>query len=118
VPFWAKGKQAPRLRAAKARRTAAQATLNEAMREASAQYQHSKASHKATLQAITILEQKIIAVNDEISAQQARYESGTGDYASIIDGEIVILKLQAEIAAEESRRAIALAQMNALLVTP
>jgi outer membrane protein TolC len=118
VPFWAKGKQAPRLRAAEASRAAAQATLADAMRRATAQYRYSEAVHTAAYQAKLVLQQKINAISEEISAQQANYQSGAGDYTPIIDGEIAILKLRAEIAAEQSRSEIAAAQMNALLVTP
>lgn len=118
VPFWAKRKQAPNLRAAEANKASAQAMLNNAMRQALAQYQYSKAILLASKESKLILERKINAISNEILAQQASYESGAGDYAPIIDGEIVILKLRAEIAAEETRGAVAAAQMNALLVTP
>lgn len=118
VPFWAKRKQAPNLRAAEAKKASAEATLNNAMRQASAQYAYSKAILVASKESKLILEQKINAISNEILAQQASYESGAGDYAPIIDGEIIILKLRSEIVAEETRGEIAAAQMNALLVTP
>jgi outer membrane protein TolC len=118
VPFWAKKKQAPRLRAAEATKAAAQAILKDAKRQSTAQYTYSKAVHAAAIQAKLVLQQKIDAINDEISAQRASYESGAGDYTAVIDGEIAILKLRAEIAAEQARGHVAVAQMNALLVTP
>lgn len=118
VPFWANKKQAPGLRAAKASRAAAQASLEAVTRQATAQYASSKASHQAALQARQILQQKIDAISGEISAQRANYESGAGDYTPVLDGEIAILKLRSEIATEQARAEVALAQMNALLVTP
>lgn len=118
VPFWAKKKQAPRLRAAQASKAAAQAALEDVKRQAVAQFTYSSAVHTATIQAKLVLHQKIDAISDEISAQRANYESGAGDYTAVIDGEIAILKLRAEIAAEQARGQVAVAQMNALLVTP
>jgi len=118
VPFWAKKNQAPRLRAAQASKAAAQAALEDVKRQAEAQYTYSHAVHAATIQAKLVLHQKIDAISDEISAQRANYESGAGDYTAVIDGEIAILKLRAEIAAEQARGQVAVAQMNALLVTP
>ncbi|RBP50632.1 TolC family protein [Arenicella xantha] len=118
VPFWSKAKQEPDLRAAEARKAAAQSALNDAVRHASAQYAQSRASYIAAKQAQAILELKTTAIRNEIAAQRATYESGAGDYAPIIDGEIVILKLRAEIAAQQALSHIAAAQMNALLVTP
>ncbi|MBL4674128.1 MAG: TolC family protein [Arenicella sp.] len=118
VPFWAKKKQAPGLRAAEASQAAAQAMLEDAKRQAAAQYTYSKAVHAATIQANLVLQQKIDAISDEISAQRANYESGAGDYTPVIDGEIAILKLRAEIATEQARGQVAVAQMNALLVMP
>ena len=56
-------------------------------------------------------------VEDEVEAQLIAYESGVGGYAPIIDGEIAILKLRAEIEAETARKAAAIARLNALLVT-
>jgi outer membrane protein TolC len=118
VPFWAKDKQVPRLRAAKAAKQAALATLTEAKRQATAQYSTFKANYLAAKDNTAVLERKISAINKEILAQQSNYESGAGFYAPIIDGEIVILMLRAEIAAQEARSEIASAQMNALMVTP
>ncbi|MEL7112961.1 MAG: transporter, partial [Pseudomonadota bacterium] len=63
-----------------------------------------------------VLQRNIAAVEDEIAAQLTIYESGVGDYAPIIDGEIAILKLRSDIATEAARMAAAIARMNALLV--
>lgn len=118
VPFWAKHKQAPQLRAAKARQAAAQANVDHVRRQAIAQYSYSRAVYRAAEQAIDILQQKIRAITNEIAIQQTSYESGAGDYSPIIDGEIAILNLRAEIATETARQGISAAQLNALMVTP
>jgi len=68
-------------------------------------------------QSAAILSQKIGAIEDEITSQNTSYESGVGDYAPIIDGEIAIFKLRSDIAGEHARIATATARMNALLVT-
>lgn len=117
VPFWSKENQAPKLRAAQAKQQAAQAMVFEAQSQALAQYSYAKAAHLAAFKNAAILKQKINAVEAEIAAQQSSYESGEGVYAPIIDGEITILKLQAEIIAEQFRSQAAAAKMNALLVT-
>ena len=49
-----------------------------------------------------------------MAAQMTVYESGAGDYAPIIDGEIAILKIRADIAGEAARKVGAIARMNAL----
>jgi len=67
---------------------------------------------------MSVIQTRISAIEDEVAAQLTIYESGVGGYAPIIDGEIAILKLKSEIAAEQSRRDIATARSNALLVQP
>ena len=117
VPIWSKSNQAPKLRAANAKQQAAKAALSEAQRKALAQYTYAKATYSAALEKAEILKQKIISIKKEIAAQQSSYESGKGTFAPIIDGEITILKLEAEIVIEQSRSQIAAAQMNALVVS-
>ena len=63
------------------------------------------------------LNAKISAVREQVAAQRTRYESGTGDYSPIIDGELAELILLARIAREQARRDSATAQLNSLLVT-
>jgi hypothetical protein len=89
-----------------------------AARSAAARYAAETAAWKAAKETIAVLAQNIAAVDDEIAAQLTIYESGVGTYAPIIDGEIAILKLRADIAAEEARRAGAASRINALLVQP
>lgn len=117
VPLWAERSQKPRLRAAKAERASAEMRYQAAARRAAAAYAGEAAAWRAAEDNIGVLERNIEAVEDEIQAQLTLYESGAGDYAPIIDGELAILKLRAEIAVEEARRAASIARMNALLVT-
>ena len=117
VPLWAERKQAPNLRAAKAERAGAEQRYQAAARNAAAQYASRDAIIRAADASIDVLQVKIAAVEDEVEAQLITYESGVGGYAPIIDGEIAILKLRAEIEAETARKAAAIARLNALLVT-
>lgn len=117
VPLWAERSQEPRLRAAKADRASAEMRYQAAARSAAARFTAEAAAWRASEDNIAVLHRNIAAVEDEIAAQLTTYESGVGDYAPIIDGEIAILKLLADISAEEARRAAAIARMNALLVT-
>lgn len=118
VPLWAERSQEPRLRAARADRASAEMRYQAAARSAAARYAAEAAAWRAAEDNIAVLERNIVAVEDEIASQLIIYESGVGDYAPIIDGELAILKLRADIAAEEARRVAAIARMNALLVTP
>ncbi|MBF34786.1 MAG: transporter [Hyphomonadaceae bacterium] len=117
VPLWAEKKQAPKLRAARAERSAAEQRYQAAARNAAAQYASRDAIIRSAASSIEVLQGKISAVEDEVQAQLITYESGVGGYAPIIDGEIAILKLRAEIEAEKARKAAATARLNALLVT-
>ncbi len=117
VPLWAERSQEPRLRAAKADRASAQMRYQAAARSAAARSAAEAATWRAAEDGIAVLRRNIAAVEDEIAAQLTTYESGAGTYAPVIDGEIAILKLRADIAAEEARRAASIARMNALLVT-
>ena len=117
VPLWAERKQAPNLRAAKAERAGAEQRYQAAARNAAAQYASRDAIIRSAASSIEVLRGKITAVEDEVQAQLITYESGVGGYAPIIDGEIAILKLRAEIEAETARKAAAIARLNALLVT-
>ena len=118
VPLWSGRSQAPRLRAAKADQASAEMRYQASARSAAARYAAEAASWKAAKETITVLSGNISAVEDAIASQLNLYESGAGSYAPIVDGEISILKLRADIAAEEARMAAAAARMNALLVQP
>lgn len=116
VPLWAGKSQKPRLRAARADRAGAEMRYQSASRRAAARYAAEAAAWRAARDSAAVLERNIAAVEDEIKAQLSVYESGAGDYAPIIDGEIAILKLRADIAAEKAGMAAAIARMNALMV--
>jgi len=116
VPLWAGRSQAPRLRAAKASEASVEMRYQVAARTSAARFASEAAAWRAARDTISVLERNIAAVETEIAAQLTIYESGAGTYAPIIDGEIAILKIRADIAAEESRMAAAIARMNALLV--
>ena len=116
VPLWAERSQAPRLRAAKADRASAEMRYQASARTSAARFASEAAAWRAAQDNIAVLERNIAAVQDEIAAQLTTYESGVGDYAPIIDGEIAILKLRSDIATEAARMAAAIARMNALLV--
>lgn len=116
LPIWSDKKQAPQLRAAKARRSAAQQQHMAVARAVLAQYSTLSAQLKTSEDNIKVHEQNIQAIEEAISSKMISYESGNGTYAPIIDGEIAILKLRASIVAEQSRLAVNSARINALLV--
>ncbi len=116
VPLRAGQGKEPRLRAARADRAAASSRRLAAARSAVARHAAETAAWQAARHAISVLERNIAAIEDEIATQLAIYESGVGDYAPIIDGEIAILELRAAIAAEHSRESGAIARRNALLI--
>ena len=118
IPLWAQRSQAPALRSAKAHRASAASRQTAAARGAAAQYAALDAAHRAAETAMDALNAKISAVREQVAAQRSRYESGTGDYSPIIDGELAELILWARIAREQARRDSAVAQLNSLLVTP
>jgi outer membrane protein TolC len=118
VPLWAARSQKPRLRAAQAERSSAEMNHRAVKRNTQARFESEKAVLQAANESIEVLRRKILAVEDEIESQLSLYESGSGDYAPIIYGQLAVLKLQAEIAIEESRAATAIARLNAMVVQP
>lgn len=117
VPLWGNRSQAPALRAARAQRESAASRRTAAARGAAARYSALDATRRAAETAMDALNAKISAVREQVAAQRTRYESGTGDYSPIIDGELAELILLARIAREQARRDSAAAQLNSLLVT-
>lgn len=117
VPIWADRSQAPALRAARAQRESAVSRRTAAARGAAARYSALDATRRAAEAAMDALNAKISAVREQVAAQRTKYESGTGDYSPIIDGELAELILLARIARERARRDSAVAQLNSLLVT-
>ena len=118
VPLWAERSQEPRFRAAAAERNAARSEYLAVARNALAQYRSHAAVRRAANAAVEVIERKIAAVEDEVASRLTTYESGAGDYSPIVDGEIAILALRAEIAGEEAAAAAAAARMNGLLAAP
>lgn len=118
VPLWAARSQKPRLRAAQAEHRSAEMNHQAVARNAQARFESDKAMLQAAMESIEVLKRKILAVEDEIESQLSLYESGSGDYAPIIYGQIAVLRLRAEIAIEESRAATAIARLNAMVVKP
>ena len=118
VPLWARRSQKPRLRAAQAVQSAAEMNHQAISRTMHARFETEKAILRAAKDSVDVLRSKILAVKEEIEAQLSLYESGSGDYAPIIYGQLAVLKLQAEIAAEEARSASAAARLNAMVVEP
>ena len=117
VPLWANRSQAPALRAARAQRESAASRRAAAARGAAARYSALDATRRAAEAAMDALHAKISAVREQVAAQRTKYESGTGDYSPIIDGELAELILLSRIAREQARRDSATAQLNSLLVT-
>ena len=117
VPIWAAQSQEPRLRAAKADRSAARALSMAAARRAASDYAGFLATRRAAVESLTVLKQKIHSLEDQRDALLTIYESGAGDYSPIIDGELAILLLQSQTAAEAARRDGATERLNSLLVT-
>ena len=117
IPLWADKRQEPNLRAAKTDRNAALARRTAIARQLQSEWSRYDARRDTAARNIRIIEQKISAIEDQTAAQLISYEAGTGDYSPIIDGEIAILMLRAEIVKEQSLRDQMIAKMNSLLVT-
>lgn len=118
VPVWGRQSKAPALRAAQANRSAARSRSAAAARTAAAQYASLLASRRAAEASVEALQQRIIALESRVVSQLVIYESGVGDYGPIIDGELAILRLRADIVAAEARAAAAAATIDSLLVSP
>ncbi|MCY3816453.1 MAG: TolC family protein [Gammaproteobacteria bacterium] len=118
VPIWGNRSQAPALRAARAQRESAVSRRTAAARAAAARYSALDATRRAAEAAMGALNAKVPAIREQVAAQRTRYESGTGDYSPIIDGELAELVLLARIAREQARRDSAVARLNSLMVTP
>jgi len=116
IPLWAGKRQEPNLRAAKMDRNASLARRTAIARQVQSEWSRYEARRETAVQNIRIIEQKISAIETQTEAQLITYESGNGDYSPIIDGEIAILMLRAEIVKEQTLRDQMIAKMNSLLV--
>lgn len=118
LPIWGEKSQAPRTRAAKSALEAARSREAAALRSAVAQLDGLEAMRDQASRSQDSLRANIEAIEDAVASQLIVYESGNGDYAPVLDGQIAILKLRAEIIMEETLAASATARINAILVTP
>lgn len=116
IPLWAGKRQEPNLRAAKMDRNASLARRTAIARQVQSEWSRYEARRETAVQNIRIIEQKISAIETQTAAQLITYESGNGDYSPILDGEIAILMLRAEIVKEQTLRDQMIAKMNSLLV--
>ncbi len=117
IPLWAGKRQEPNLRAAKIDKNASLARRTAIARQVQSEWSRYEARRETAAENIRIIEQKISAIEAQTAAQLITYESGDGDYSPILDGEIAILMLRAEIVKEQTRRDQMIAKMNSLLVT-
>ncbi len=117
VPLWAERSQAPRLRGAQLDHSAAKSRRMAAALQARSEYEIFDAARLRSLATTEALNRQVAALEDKARNLLTTYESGSGSYAPIIDSEIAILKLRAEIISERALEAEATARMNALLVT-
>ena len=117
IPLWAGKRQEPNLRDAKIDRNASLARRTAIARQVQSEWSRYEARRETAVQNIRIIEQKISAIEAQTAAQLITYESGDGDYSPILDGEIAILMLRAEIVKEQTLRDQMIAKMNSLLVT-
>jgi outer membrane protein TolC len=118
VPLWAPKSQAPKLRAAKSRKAAAEQRFHAVARRAQSEWSTLSASRLAAERSVIVFRQKLAAIDEQIRASLSNYEAGIGDYSPIIDGELAKLSFQSQIATEQARLIKATARANSLLVTP
>lgn len=116
APLWYRQSQAPEKRAAIASVEAAKQKLLLAQRTALAEHTALTARHASAAENITLLKREIIAVQDKIETQTTSYEAGIGYFAPIVDGDIALLKLHAQIAVENAAMDTYRVRLNALLI--
>lgn len=117
IPLWAGKRQEPNLRAAKTDKSAALARRTATARQLQSEWSRYEAQRDTAAANIRIIEQKITAIEVQTNAQLITYEAGAGDYSPILDGEIAILMLRAEIVKEQTLHDQVIAKMNSLVVT-
>ncbi|WP_156811884.1 TolC family protein [Robiginitomaculum antarcticum] len=118
IPLWARDRQDPNLRAAKIDKNASLARRMAIARRFQSEWSRYDAKRETAVQNISILKQKISAIEAQTASELISYEAGMGDYSPILDGEIAVLMLRAEIVKEEATRDQMVVAMNSLLVTP
>lgn len=116
APLWYRQSQAPEHRAAEASIEAARQKMLLAQRSALAEHTSLSARLDAAVENIAFLLQEVDAVQDKIGTQMTSYEAGTGYFAPIIDGDIALLKLRAQIITENAAVETNRARLSSLLV--
>ena len=116
APLWYQQSQAPEHRAAKASIEAARQKTLLAQRSALAEHTALTARMDAAVENIALLQQEVSAIQDKIETQMNSYEAGTGYFAPIVDGDIALLKLRAQIIAENAAVQMNRARLSSLLV--
>jgi len=116
APLWYRQSQAPEKRAAIASVEAARQKLLLAQRTALAEHTALTARHESSAASISLLKREISAVQDKIETQTTSYEAGIGYFAPIVDGDIALLKLRAQIVAENAARDTYRVRLNSLLI--
>jgi len=116
APLWYRQSQAPEKRAAIASVEAARQKLLLAQRTALAEHTALTARHESSAASISLLKREISAVQDKIETQTTSYEAGIGYFAPIVDGDIALLKLHAQIVAENAARDTYRVRLNSLLI--
>lgn len=118
VPLWAAQNQAPRLRAARARESAARASLHDALRQARERLTALYSDHDSARSNIQTLGAKEQSLRELIASATRTYEAGQGTYIQILDGEIGRLTLRSRIEDERARLLKTAAKANSYLVPP
>ena len=116
APLWYRQSQEPEQRAAEASIEAARQKMLLAQRSALAEHTALSARMDAAVENMALLQQEISAVQDKIETQMNSYEAGIGYFAPIIDGDIALLKLRAQIIAENAAVETNRARLSSLLV--
>ena len=116
APLWYRQSQAPEQRAAEASVEAARQKLLLAQRSAQAEHTALRARLQAATQNIALLQQEVRAVQDKIETQMTSYEAGIGYFAPVVDGDIALLKLRADIIAENAAADTYRARLNSLII--
>ena len=117
VPLYAGRSQAPRLRAARAEKAAAEARLQAAARRTRARFETGIAEARAAEASADAIAAQIGALGERIAASRTAYEAGYGDYSAVLDGEVTRLGLTAALASERARRTAAAARARSLLLS-
>jgi len=115
VPIWQDKRQKPLLKGAKLDRSAAQALRMATARKALSDWKRYEAQRKSAVSTLDILNSKVISIERQIASHLNAYESGSGDYTPILEGELAILTLQEKIIGQKTRRDTATLKMNSLI---